>query len=638
LGRHVAGAQWRAHNTRLMPPRALLAALLITASCAAAGQDAAALVERASTAMRRDPEEARSVAEQALAQLAKSPDPDLQVRAHLVLCDYHAERNRVDAQHQADLARALLPRVRRSGLRAGLLSCEGEMHENAGDNARAMSLYELAVAAAEGARDDEMLANALFLRGYLRGLHGEFALGLADLRRAHTLYEKLALAVHMVTVSNAIAILYNRMGDHDQARHYYEAALKAQRAQGLRREETVTLHNLGRVHEDQEDWDAAQRRFGEVLALARSLSYPRGEAYALRGLASVANARKRPHDALQLLQQAEKIGAADERLRAQVLLQRGIAWRQLQRPADAAAVLRQALDIFKRAESAHEVGLVHHTLAQALTDLGDWRGAYDEHVRFKAVSDGLLRRQLDQRFATLKIEFDTAAKDRENALLLRENAATERALDHERRAGRLQAMALALAALLAVVLAAVAWRHHGTSRRMRELALTDELTGLPNRRCVLERLAAQVARTDARCAVLIADLDHFKSINDRHGHLVGDEVLRAVATALRDSARDPVLLGRLGGEEFVAVLPDATPAAARQFGERLREAVAAIDLSVWLPGRVLTISVGATVSQPGDDVGRMLQRADDALYAAKEAGRDRTVVAPSISQAQLQLA
>jgi diguanylate cyclase (GGDEF)-like protein len=119
---------------------------------------------------------------------------------------------------------------------------------------------------------------------------------------------------------------------------------------------------------------------------------------------------------------------------------------------------------------------------------------------------------------------------------------------------------------------------------------------------------------------------------------VGDEVLRAVATALRDSARDPVLLGRLGGEEFVAVLPDATPAAARQFGERLREAVAAIDLSVWLPGRVLTISVGATVSQPGDDVGRMLQRADDALYAAKEAGRDRTVVAPSISQAQLQLA
>jgi diguanylate cyclase (GGDEF)-like protein len=339
-----------------------------------------------------------------------------------------------------------------------------------------------------------------------------------------------------------------------------------------------------------------------------------------------------------LLQQAEKIGAADERLRAQVLLQRGIAWRQLQRPADAAAVLRQALDIFKRAESAHEVGLVHHTLAQALTDLGDWRGAYDEHVRFKAVSDGLLRRQLDQRFATLKIEFDTAAKDRENALLLRENAATERALDHERRAGRLQAMALALAALLAVVLAAVAWRHHGTSRRMRELALTDELTGLPNRRCVLERLAAQVGRTDARCAVLIADLDHFKSINDRHGHLVGDEVLRAVATALRDSARDPVLLGRLGGEEFVAVLPDATPAAARQFGERLREAVAAIDLSVWLPGRVLTISVGATVSQPGDDVGRMLQRADDALYAAKEAGRDRTVVAPSISQAQLQLA
>ncbi len=128
---------------------------------------------------------------------------------------------------------------------------------------------------------------------------------------------------------------------------------------------------------------------------------------------------------------------------------------------------------------------------------------------------------------------------------------------------------------------------------------------------------------------MIADLDHFKSINDRHGHLVGDDVLRAVAGALRAGARHPAILGRLGGEEFVAVLPDANANEARQLGERLREAVATLDVAQWVPGRAITISVGATASMRGDDAGRMLQRADDALYAAKAAGRDRTVVAPA---------
>jgi diguanylate cyclase (GGDEF)-like protein len=293
--------------------------------------------------------------------------------------------------------------------------------------------------------------------------------------------------------------------------------------------------------------------------------------------------------------------------------------------------LNDALAIFKRAESAAETSRTHGELARAFTDLEDWRSAFEQQVRFKAASDSLLQQQLDQRFATLKVEFDTAAKERENALLQRENAATEHALEQERRASRLQAAVLALAGVLAAVLAALAWRHRRTSRRMQQLAMTDELTGLPNRRHVLAKLESMLAR-GARCAVLIVDLDHFKSINDVYGHLVGDEVLRAVGRALRDCARDPVLLGRLGGEEFVALLPDANLKTAQLFGERARAAVAAVDLSPAMPGRALTASVGATASVSGDSVGSMLKRADDALYAAKAAGRDCTVVAPAASE------
>ena len=624
-----------------MKPASLLFAVVLPLAAAQAwaqeAADSAALgaqMDRAKAAVRTDPERSRELADQVLRQMGPGPDADAAVsetrlRAHLLLCDYHAERDRALAEQHAVKARMLLPQAQRQGFRAELLGCEGDIKELAGESAQASALYEQAVAAAEQAKDDEMLANALFKRGYLRGVRGEFAAGLADLRRSHALYEKQSLPDHGMTVQNAIAILYNRMGDYAQARHYYEAALKAQKASGLLREQAVTQHNLGRVLENLKDWDAAQQAFEGSLAVSRELGYTRGEAYGLRGLAAVRNGRNAPNEALALLDKASQAQQAspDERLRAQILLQRGIALRLLHKSGEAVAALNDALEVFRKADSLAERALAHGELAAAMAELNDWRGAYEHETQFKRVTDELLHRQLDERFATLKVEFDTAAKDRENAALQRENAATERALEEQRRSSRLQALAGSLAALLAAVLATMAWRHHRTSARMRQLAMTDELTGLPNRRHVLERLGTLLKNPVPGCALLIADLDHFKQINDVHGHLVGDEVLRSVAAALRDSARDPILLGRLGGEEFLIVVPDADLNAAQQVAERVRAQISALDMTRWLPNRSLTISLGATTARAGDTVGAMLSRADQALYAAKAAGRNRVVVA-----------
>ncbi|HJW10239.1 MAG TPA: tetratricopeptide repeat-containing diguanylate cyclase [Albitalea sp.] len=585
------------------------------------------LVERSIGAMRSDPERSRQAAEQALIELARRPDADLQVMAHWLLCDYHAERDRRAAeQHLAD-GRALLPQVQRSGLRANLLGCEGDLRELSGDSVQAMALYEQAVAAAEQAHDDEALANALYQRGYLRGVRGEYANGLVDLRRANQTFERLELPGQALTALNAIAILYNRMGDHEQARQTYEAALKAQQAAGMRREQAVTLHNLGRALENLGQWDAAQRAFESTLALSRELAYPRGEAYALRGLASVRNARGAPVEALALLDQSNALQqrSADERLRAQVLLQRGMALRALHRPAEALRALNEALEVFRKADSPAELASTHGELAATLADTGDWRAAFEQQARFKAVSDELLHRQLDQRFATLKVEFDSAAKDKENQLLQREKAATELALEQARKAGRLRAVVIALAALLMAGLALQLWRHRRTSLRMQDLAMTDELTGLPNRRHVLGRLNHLLADGTA-CALLIVDLDHFKAVNDECGHLVGDEILRVVAGVLRDSGREPVELGRLGGEEFVVVLPTAGLDMAMTVAERLRAQVAALDVSRWLSDRRITISLGVTVSVAGEAMSALLRRADEALFEAKRNGRNRAVV------------
>ena len=174
-----------------------------------------------------------------------------------------------------------------------------------------------------------------------------------------------------------------------------------------------------------------------------------------------------------------------------------------------------------------------------------------------------------------------------------------------------------------------------TLANLRNLALaearaaTDSLTGLPNRRAVqeaLKRMIAQAGRTLAPMAVLVLDLDHFKQINDTYGHDRGDAVLAAVGDVLAGALRTSDFVGRNGGEEFVALLPDTGADGALEAAEKLRAAIARVTL----PGidRAVTASVGAAVyPHTAADPESLLRLADRALYAAKAAGRNRAAVA-----------
>jgi diguanylate cyclase (GGDEF)-like protein len=160
-------------------------------------------------------------------------------------------------------------------------------------------------------------------------------------------------------------------------------------------------------------------------------------------------------------------------------------------------------------------------------------------------------------------------------------------------------------------------------------AATDALTGLPNRRYFEEfcGLLARRRRADDAIGVLMIDIDRFKSLNDSHGHAMGDHVLRNVAEAIAGAVRDDDVPARYGGEEFAVLLRNPTPAIALEVGERVRRAVASLDLrSLRVDG--VTVSVGIAVSEePDQPMNELIERADRALYAAKRAGRNRVVAA-----------
>jgi two-component system cell cycle response regulator len=163
-----------------------------------------------------------------------------------------------------------------------------------------------------------------------------------------------------------------------------------------------------------------------------------------------------------------------------------------------------------------------------------------------------------------------------------------------------------------------------------ENAITDPLTGLHNRRYMeshLGTLVAQATQSGQTLSVLVADIDFFKSVNDTYGHDAGDNVLREFATRLRRNTRGIDLACRLGGEEFVIIMPDTDLSRALQVAERLRSCIAAEHFQV-NGGSTLTVtaSVGvSTLERKEDTPDTLFKRADTALYAAKRSGRNRVV-------------
>ena len=164
-------------------------------------------------------------------------------------------------------------------------------------------------------------------------------------------------------------------------------------------------------------------------------------------------------------------------------------------------------------------------------------------------------------------------------------------------------------------------------QQIEELAVTDELTGLYNRRHLMRILKRQKSLSDLgdyHFALGFVDLDFFKKINDRYGHGVGDQVLIQVADALKRSLRDVDYVARIGGEEFVVVLSQATEQEALRLAEYLREDIERLIIPLEEPGKILqlTASLGIAAHQPGEAVEDLMVRADRALYAAKECGRN----------------
>lgn len=509
--------------------------------------------------------------------------------------------------------------------------CDGYAEERAGRNEQALAQYEAAVAEARSRSLQRLLALALALRGEQNGLRGLYAAAIADLKEAHQLELEYGTPRRQVYVLGAIANLYadRNVKDYDNALLYYRKVLAANEAEGNLQGQATALFNLGSTLESQGKLEEALQYLQRALELDRKRGVSEDIAFDEKAVAVVLSKLGRHEDALRLLANVERLYGKDPAPddMAGLRLSRGVALKRAGRYAQALPDIDAARAFFLAQNNLRFLEKIHDERAQVLAALGDWREAFNARGEYQAVHQKLQDQLLDERTTRLRVLFDTEQKQRQNEALARENELAQRELRSAESVRRWQLAALLLSLAGIGALALLMARQAKLARTMRDLALTDELTRLPNRRHFLalaEAALAHAQNSGGTLAMAGLDIDFFKKVNDSYGHAAGDVLLQRVAHALHSAVRPSDTVGRMGGEEFSALLRDATPEQAREVAERMRAAVQALDCRDIAPELKPTISIGlAQLSGKNDRLDSLCKRADDALYRAKENGRNR---------------
>jgi diguanylate cyclase (GGDEF)-like protein len=417
---------------------------------------------------------------------------------------------------------------------------------------------------------------------------------------------------------------YQRVGDAAEALKILLPLRAAARRAGETYDEAVYTFGIAQAQEREQRLDEAVESYRQAMRLSDSIGDRSVVAFAEHGIAVCLLKSKRPAEALSHAERS--LDHLDPQANPRQYAYSVIAHAEALVAVGRAAQALEGLDRIEQGVNARGelplTAIYLRTRAQALHEVGRWREAYQALSRAQVLDEDQQRQRLSDQAARLRMEFNRV-RDAEELQTLRQLN------EQGQRLRALQATVLVLFIVLLAALGLLARRKVRQAHQWRDLASSDELTGLPNRRAVLafaERELAQARREQRSLAVLMIDVDHFKRINDSHGHACGDEVLRHAADRLAGSLRERDQVGRFGGEEFLAVLPGAQLADARQVAERMRAGIEGTPLARPQGPVSFTVSIGVAEAGGANDVQALIARADAALYRAKSAGRN-TVMA-----------
>jgi diguanylate cyclase (GGDEF)-like protein len=514
-----------------------------------------------------------------------------------------------------------------------------QLHER--DAARGAAMAREAIDLARAIHDLPGEAQALYCLGRNLYSQADYPAVFETQDRALAIYRRLGSGEGEARCCNLLGIAHRKLSDYGLALEMYETALKGFRAAGDVRWQARVLSNIGNVEIQLGDYAAALELFEQALDLRRQAGDHEGAGFDLnnaacahvrqalqhRAIGDVTSCRVEAESALRQVERALAIARASgyTRLQAFCLQTMGEAYQAMALPEVALRMADQFLELARacgdRWIEAHGLaclGELHHQLGQHAgavpvlqqsLDLFETLGSRDEMARVLRI---------------LSQAHESTANLGEALQCLRRAGAIEQRLKGEQSEQRARAISARRRLEQATQ----------EAERYRRLALEDSLTGLANRRQLDERLASLLRDARVRgtaLTVALADVDHFKGINDRFSHAVGDEVLRCVGEVLRAHCRLGDVAGRFGGEEFMLIFRNLDMRAAAEACERVRRAVESWDWRSIHPQLRVTLSLGLATSTSFAHPQGLLDAADHWLYEAKHHGRNQVqplIVAP----------
>jgi diguanylate cyclase (GGDEF)-like protein len=487
---------------------------------------------------------------------------------------------------------------------------------------RSIPLVERARAAQrKGSAADVCLQATL---GHLLRMRDRSGPAVVHMMQAYRASMRPGLEEQRIYVAALFSILMRYASDWDQALALNQEGIDWSVAKGRLHDVADFRFKSGWILVRQTKYEQALEQFRLARAMRTRFSDVVNDAYIdLMTCEALLPLGRLPAAKTACIRAARVFAAHDDASRGQArLLLARIALEQ-KRPRQALQELAVLVDGGDAQSASVNVAKVFLTRAQALAVLRDWPQAYDDLDRYVALSARWNQTQGARQAAILRARFETDRQaDRNRELRAALIFAGERAREQRRRAMILFASGGIFIFLLGYIV--LAGRRN--RRRLLLIASSDALTGLLSRKWTTDLSTAileQALRQNTPVSVALIDLDHFKNVNDTHGHAAGDEVLRRFADSLRKVTRKDDVVGRWGGEEFLLVMPGTPATQACEIVERLRASSADMQLEFSADYRV-RFSAGVTCQTTERTLDELVANADLALYRAKAGGRNAT--------------
>ncbi|MDP5145758.1 diguanylate cyclase [Shewanella sp. ULN5] len=518
-----------------------------------------------------------------------------------------------------------------SEINTDLLLCLGYYKQYVGQMDGAFKDISTAISNAYQLENPRLIADGRSIRGAMESYQGDYATALEDLITAQHLYEKLNITYWANDNLNNLAASYRRFGDPETAIKYQTKLEQTYLNSGMLFEAdnvnvqiAFSLEELGRFKESNE-------RFYKSLKFWQSQKETNAIASTQVNIAGNLINQGEVDKALALLIQAEPdIPVEYDGQHSFMSLFFAKAY-LVKNELDKALEYSQKASIdFKRGGNRRGESQNLQLQSQIYHAKGDIENAYKSLSAFLEMHLSLDKQIMSDRNAEMQTRFNTDKVLAENENLLEVSTVKELQLQIMQRNESLQIVIIVLVAIILIIVSVFAYKQLKRKRKYQSLALTDELTRLSNRRAIYaqsEHFIKQAKLSSQPFSIILFDADHFKQVNDKFGHDVGDKVLMKLASLTMGMMRESDVVGRVGGEEFLILLPNIAHNTAMEIAQRLLDCIANYDWSHIAPSLVQTVSAGVATLEHETELSPLLLKADSALYKAKSAGRNCVISA-----------